>query len=277
MSGMVLTVWVMTATETIDRIAVIRREADRFAEVLASTPPDRRCPTCPEWNAADLLWHLTEVHAFWAGVLSGNARTEADMEAVENAKPARPEGIAAMLPERERATAALLEQLTALDDAEPRWTWWDADQTVGFTRRMQTYEATMHRVDAELTAGLEISAIGDDVAAGAVDHCVDVMWGWMPDWAGHEALAVAEFVATDTGQRWLVEIGHWTGTGPESGKQFDEPRAVRAAADAQPSVTVSAPVRDLALWAWTRGGSVRITGDARGVSAVEALIANGIQ
>lgn len=276
MSGMVLTVWVMTATETIDRIAVIRREADRFAEVLASTPPDRRCPTCPEWDAADLLWHLTEVHAFWAGILSGNARTEADMEAVENAKPARPEGIAAMLPERERATAALLEQLTALDDAEPRWTWWDADQTVGFTRRMQTYEATMHRVDAELTAGLEISAIGDDVAAGAVDHCVDVMWGWMPDWAEYRSLAVAEFVATDTGRRWSVEIGHWTGTGPESGNQFDVPRAVRAGGG-EPTVTVSAPVQDLALWAWTRGGTVQITGDADGKAAVQALIANGIQ
>jgi uncharacterized protein (TIGR03083 family) len=266
----------MTTTDTIDRISVIRREADRFADVLASTPPGDRCPTCPDWNAADLLWHLTEVHSFWAGILSTDARTEADMQAVENAKPARPDTIADMLPLRERATAALLEQLAELDDAAPRWTWWDADQTVGFTRRMQTYEATMHRVDAELTAGLPITPIGDGVAAGAVDHCVDVMWGWMPDWATYENLAVAEFVATDTGQRWSVQIGHWTGTGPESGKQFDVPRAVRADGG-EPTVTVSAPVQDLALWAWTRGGTVQTTGDADGMAAVQALIANGIQ
>ena len=82
---------------------------------------------------------------------------------------------------REQATTALLDQLGRLDDAEPRWTWWPADQTVGFTRRMQTYEATMHRVDAELTAGLSIGTIAPDVAAGAVDHAVDVMWGWLPD------------------------------------------------------------------------------------------------
>jgi hypothetical protein len=51
---------------------------------------------------------------------------------------------------REQATTALLEQLDRLDDAEPRWSWWPPEQTVGFTRRMQIHEATMHRVDAEL-------------------------------------------------------------------------------------------------------------------------------
>jgi len=47
-------------------------------------------------------------------------------------------------------------------------------------RRMQTYEATMHRVDAELTADLPTGPIAPDVAVGAVDHAVDVMWGWRP-------------------------------------------------------------------------------------------------
>lgn len=56
-----------------------------------------------------------------------------------------------------------------------------ADQTVGFTRRMQTYEATMHRVDAELTAGLPVGPIAPDVAASAVDHAIDVMWGWQQE------------------------------------------------------------------------------------------------
>lgn len=267
----------MTTTDTIDRLTVIRDEAQRFADVLASTAPDAHCPTCPDWNAADLLWHLTEVHSFWAAILGRNARTDEDMEAVENAKPPRPEAISDMLPVRAGATAALLEQLAALDDAEPRWSWWEPDQTVGFTRRMQTYEATMHRIDAELTAGVAVSPITAAVAAGAVDHCVDVMWGWMADWATYQPRAVVEFVASDTGQRWLVEVGHWFGTGPQSGKEFDEPRAVRAPDDAVAVATVVGPVQDLALWAWSRGGTVDITGADEGVEAVRALIANGIQ
>lgn len=35
---------------SIDRIGVIRAESQRFADVLAQTPPDRRCPSCPDWS-----------------------------------------------------------------------------------------------------------------------------------------------------------------------------------------------------------------------------------
>ena len=226
-----------------------------------------------------MLWHLTEVHGFWARVLADNVRTEAEMEAVERLKPERSaqKTTADILVLREQATAALVDQLARLADDEPRWSWWEPDQTVGFTRRMQICEATMHRVDAELTADVDVGPIEQDVATLAVDHCVDVMWGWMPEWADYQPQTVVEFVAIDTGRRWLLEVGHWTGTGPESGKPFDEPRAVRAGQGAEPAVTVSAPVEDLALWSWTRGGTVQTTGDPDGVAALERLIANGIQ
>jgi uncharacterized protein (TIGR03083 family) len=249
-----------------DRIAVIRTESRRFADVLATADPDARCPTCPDWNASDLLWHLTNVHFFWAGVLERNALTESDIAAVEQAKPERPTAMADLLALREQATTALLEQLDRLDDTEPRWSWWAPDQTVGFTRRMQTYEATMHRVDAELTAGLPIGPIGPDVAVGAVDHAVDVMWGWLPDGATHEPRAVVEFVASDADMRWLVEVG----------VASDWPRAVRATAG-EPTATVSARVVDLALWAWTRGGSVETVGQPASVAALDAVVTNGMQ
>lgn len=258
-----------------DRETVISAESERFAEVLADTPGDARVPTCPDWTASDLLWHLTEVHLFWAGVLGRHALTDADTEVVEQSKPPRPTVLDESLDLRRSATESLLSELRRFDDDEPRWSWFEPDQTVGFTRRMQTYEATFHRVDAELTAGLPISPIAPDVAAGAVEHAVDVMWGWMPDWASYEKRAVAEFLATDTDQRWLVELGHWTGTGPESGKQFDGGRAVRAV-DGTPTVSVRAPVVDLALWSWTRGGSVDISGDGAGQEALGVVIAQGM-
>lgn len=258
-----------------DRIDVIRNESERFAEVLAGTDPATPCPTCPDWRAGDLLWHLTEVHLFWAGILATNARTDEDSEAVDQDKPDRPDTNIETLALRAEATAKLLAQLSALDDAEPRWSWWEADQTVGFTRRMQTYEALMHRVDAELTAGLPLSPIDSEVAAGAVDHCVDVMWGWLPENMHYEPLTVAKFVASDTGQTWLVEVGHWFGTG-QSGKVYDVPRAVRAS-DVPAEVSVTAPVEQLALWAWGRGGKADVTGDPTAVAAVQALIAQGIQ
>jgi uncharacterized protein (TIGR03083 family) len=251
-----------------DRAAIIRAESQRLAEVLAATAPEATCPTCPDWNALDLLWHLTEVHWFWAQVLAGGAH--ADIGAIEEAKPARPTDVGALLALRAQSTEALLAQLARRDDTEPCWSWWEPDQTVGFTRRMQTYEATMHRIDAELTAGVPVGPMAADVAAGAVDHAVDVMWGWLPDGARYEPVAVAEFVASDMDARWLVEVGRRSGpTGPAA------PRAVRAAGG-RADVTVTAPVRDLALWAWTRGGSVTVTGEPSAEAALRDVVANGM-
>ncbi|MBO0811163.1 MAG: maleylpyruvate isomerase family mycothiol-dependent enzyme [Microlunatus sp.] len=258
-----------------DREAIITAESERFAEVLADTPADAKVPTCPEWTARDLLWHLTEVQLFWAGVLGRGALTDADVEAVEKSRPERPAALDAALALRRQATSSLLEQLRSLDDAQPRWSWFAPDQTVGFTRRMQTYEATLHRVDAELTAGQAIGPIAPDVAAGAVGHAVEVMWSWMPDWAAYEQRAIGEFVATDSDQRWLVELGRWSGTSPNSGKSLDGPRAVPAT-DGVPTVTVRAPVVDLALWAWTRGGSAEVSGEPEGRAALAAVLAQGM-
>lgn len=260
-----------------DPLDIIRTQSDRFAEVLADTDLAAPVPTCPEWQAGDLLWHLAEVHFFWAGILAEDVRTDAGTEAVENAKPARPTDVAGLLELRAEATRQLLEQLARLDDAAPRWSWFEADQTVGFTRRMQTCEATVHRVDAELTAGAPISPIGSELAERLVDHCVDVMWaGWLPDWGTYQPRAVVRLEAADTGRDWLVEVGHWTGTGPESGRQVDTPRAVPAPVGAEPLGVVRAPVEDLALWAWTRGGTVSLEGEDVATSAVSALIEHGI-
>ena len=248
-----------------DAIAIIRAEAQHFAEVLAATDPDARCPTCPDWSASDLLWHLTSVHFFWAGVLGRDARTESDIAAVEQSKPDRPGATPDLLALREQATDALLHQLGRLDDAEPRWSWWPPDQTVGFTRRMQIHEATMHRVDAELAAGVRVSSIVPEVAADAVDHAVEVMWGWPPEGSGYEPAAVIEFITTDVERRWLVEVG----------RSNYGPRAQRATAG-EPTASVNAKVGDLALWAWTRGGSVEITGDDASVAALDAVVTNGM-
>ena len=265
-----------------DRLAVIRSESDRVAEVLSTTDPAAPVPTCPGWDAAQLLHHLGEVHAFWAAVLRDDVRDDEGAEAVEAAAPPRPETTEELLDARARATEALLEQLARLDDEEPRWSWWPPDQTVGFTRRMQTYEATLHRVDAELTAGLPLSPLDPEVAAGAVEHCVDVMWGYVPGWAQDDSTALVELVATDTGDRWRVDVGRWHGTGPESGTEFDMARARRAGEDtdpALPTATVAGTARDLALWAWGRGprSAVEVSGDPDAVAAVDRLIEQGIQ
>ena len=48
----------------------IRTESARFREVLAGCDPAARVPSCPDWSAADLLWHLATVQRWWAEVVT---------------------------------------------------------------------------------------------------------------------------------------------------------------------------------------------------------------
>lgn len=258
-----------------DRQAIIRAESDRFATVLGDCEATAPVPCCPDWDARDLLWHLTEVHCFWTGILAAGATTVEEVKAIDEAGPKRPDTLEEMLSMRAGATDALIAQLRAHDDAERAWSWFDADQTVGFTRRMQTYEAAIHRADAELTAGLPVTPLADELAIGTVDHATEVMWfGWAPDGATYEPLPVVELVALDVDRRWLVQMGHCTGTG-EDGEPYDFPRALPVG-DGDPVATVAAPVSDLALWAWTRGTDVRMEGNEEGLAAIRAQVDFGI-
>lgn len=247
----------------------IAAESDRFASVLASLDPATPVPSCPEWTARDLIKHLTQVHHFWATILNDDLRTDPDVQRLEETRPELPESIDEILPVRAAATRALAAALDNLDDAEPRWSWWPREHTVGFTRKMQICEAVMHRVDAELTAGLTPTPLSEHVAAHCLSHCVDVMWA-VPDGADHHSRGIAEITA---GRReWLVDVGEWRS---DDGQAI--PRAERAPARARPTITVTGELDDLARWAWGRGGQVHITGDAGGIEAVERLIAAGIQ
>jgi hypothetical protein len=52
-----------------DLLAAVRSESDRFAGALAAADPTAPVPCCPDWTAADLTWHLTEVQLLWATVV----------------------------------------------------------------------------------------------------------------------------------------------------------------------------------------------------------------
>src|SRR5699024_3304016 len=177
-------------------------------------------------------------------------------------------------------------------DEEQAWFWFSEQQSVGITRRMQTHEATLHRVDAELTAGQPVSAIDARLAAAGLDHVLEVMWPaayeWIPDWAERTPVAAIEIRPQGGSTRWLG-IDRWRGTRPRDGEEFDVP--VGRPLDGPPAEgelpragASGSPVA-LCLWAWGRekalehlaGGAeaVRLQGDPEAIAALEALIAEG--
>jgi len=259
-----------------DHLTHLARESARFAQVIREAPPDAPVPSCPGWDADDLLWHLAEVQWFWATVV----REGVPGDRAEGFKPQRPADRAGLLAFFADASASLGKILAATPAGAAAWTW-SADQTVGFIRRRQAHEALIHRVDAELTAGNR-SPIDPLLGADGVDEALRVMYTMVPDWGAFtpDPARTARVRAADTGHTWLVTLGRFTGTDPASGTNYDDPDIQTAAADSgQPAgAQISGSAADLDCWLWHRPplGPVEHTGDPDVLRGFQAAIEPGI-
>src|SRR3954447_13219433 len=122
----------------------IDSESARFRAVLADCDPTAPVPSCPEWDASDLLWHLGEVQHFWATMLRQRPAGPDDYSPVD-----RPATYAGLLEYFDEGARMLTAELDAVDPSEEAWTW-SEDHTAGFIHRRQAHEALIHRLDAEL-------------------------------------------------------------------------------------------------------------------------------
>jgi uncharacterized protein (TIGR03083 family) len=230
----------------------LRTESARFREVLAACDPAARVPSCPDWNAADLLWHLATVQRWWAEVVTARP------ERPEEVEPERPEAYADLLAAFDEWSAELARVLEGADPSDVAWNWSD-DHTVRFIARRQAHEALIHRVDAELAAGTT-SDIDPVLASDGVHEILAVMYGGCPPWGvwepGEDMVRVD---VTDTGEEFWVRFGVFSGTDPDSGTSYadeEDFHVVDAPEDhsVEPDAVVDGTAAALDLWLWSRGG-----------------------
>jgi uncharacterized protein (TIGR03083 family) len=253
----------------------IRTESARFAEVLAACPPEARVPSCPDWDAADLAWHLTEVQHFWEHVI-----THRPAPPETYAEPERPGTYAEVLAAFDATHAAFVAALEAADPDDAAWSWSvPGDQRVGFTYRRQAHEALIHRLDAELAAGL-VTDLPAALAADGVDEALAVMYGGLPPWGRFEPRPqYAEFRATDTATSVWVQLGTFSGTTPEGVERRGEPDQHVVPDPGVPAgLVVTGTAADLDAWLWHRVGDdrVSITGDDDVRAHVGAVLGQAI-
>jgi uncharacterized protein (TIGR03083 family) len=259
----------------LDFIGHIRSESARFSAALAAADRSRRVESCPDWNAADLLWHLAEVQLFWATIVRDRL---ADPEPAEAEKPERPDDFDALRALFDDATVTLLDAVTNTSGDTEVWTWAD-DHSVDFVRRRQAHEALIHRLDAELLLG-ERTPFDRDLASDGVDEVLRIMHGELPSWATFTTDGTTGTVeSTDTGTAWPLVLGRFVGTGPDSGKLYDLDSLVVTDAPAQPpAFTVRGSAADLDAWMWGRPTvePLEIDGDRAAFARLEQIVQRGI-
>lgn len=248
-----------------DYLDHLRRDSARFREALAACDPAARVPSCPDWDAADLVWHLAEVQLFWSRIVRLRPATPDDLDLPA---PERPTGFEETLAAFDDFSRALLTELDRADPAEPAWHW-SGDHRVVTSHRRQAHEALIHRLDAEQTAGVEPAPLDARLAADGVHEALDVMYGGEPPAeSGFEpsgGLVAVEL--SDTGDRFLVEPGRIT-----AGDHVGPHLVVRSSGDAGASVRGTAADVDAWLWHRVPRSVLATDGDRLLVEAFEAAV-----
>lgn len=190
-------------------LASLRTDAPALLAAASSAPSDRMIEACPAWRPVDLVWHIGEVHFFWATMV---ARRFTDPGQVGALRPERPEDEAGVYAFAERAAATLIDVLASVDPSTHVWTWSDQKDAAFVIRRM-AQETAVHRVDAERAAGTPYR-IDAELASDGIDeflgffmmrvekdaarldgsvhlHCTDVAGEWLvtTDAAGNSVVS----------------------------------------------------------------------------------------
>lgn len=231
-------------------------EADftRLREVVEGAL-DAPVPTCPGWTGADLARHVAEVYLH---------KAETMRQGVWPAPwpPELPDPLAAL----DDAYRQLVGELTARDVAGKALTWYGPDQTVGFWLRRMAHETVIHRLDAELAAGVDHDPVPADLAEDGIDEVLTCFLAYAsveyPDELGEhlgECDGRTVQIATE-GAGWQVQLGPAEVTvvrgesDPEAGV-FGEPGAVLR-------------------WVWRRAGdgAVQLDGNRWVIGKLRALL-----
>ena len=157
-----------------------------------------------------------------------------------------------------RAFEALSDEFDAHDPAEPTWTWFPPDQTVGFWIRRMAHETAIHRYDAELAVGRTTPVVGD-LALDGVDEALTVI---LPTDGDITSLAQVDLptVEVDTGVRSF----------------FVRPtlQGIFVDGTGEAATTIEGVPSDLLLWLWRRAdaGNLKVTGDPAGVAVLSRVM-----
>ena len=254
----------------------IRTESARFREALATCDPAARVPSCPDWDAADLLWHLATVQRWWAEVVAARPTRPEEID------PPRPESYDELLATFDDWSAELARVLEAADPAQEAWNWSD-DHTVGFILRRQAHEALIHLVDAELVADARTD-LDPLLASDGVHECLAVMYGGCPPWGRWEpGEGLVRVDVTDTGEEFWVRFGVFSGTDPDSGTSYADEEDFHVVdapedADVEPDAVLDGTAAALDLWLWSRGGDedLSVVGDPAVLERFRAIVGSPI-
>ncbi|WP_431783760.1 maleylpyruvate isomerase family mycothiol-dependent enzyme [Streptomyces chumphonensis] len=149
---------------TTDHLHALTREGEALISAAERAGWDATVPTCPGWRVRDLVVHQGHVHR-WA------ADTVAERRAAPVPRSSDDVPDATLARWYREGHARLLDTLSGAPEDVECWTFLSGSPTpLAFWARRQAHETAIHRVDAELAAGMERPEVDAALAADGIDE-----------------------------------------------------------------------------------------------------------
>lgn len=229
-------------------LACLAADYGDLRDAVTAVEPTVPVPTCTGWTMDDLVLHVAEVYLHKVTV----------MRTGESPAHWPPTGVESQprVPLLGRAYGELIAEFGARQPTDATLTWYDPDQTVAFWIRRMAQETVVHRIDAELAAGLPVTPVPDDLATDGVDEVLKRFLGYDPEnldrlEGGHLARDGQDTITVLAGQTaWTV-------------RPTPDEVVVDDGASDHPRVVVQAAPGPMLRWLWGRVGdeAVQVAGD----------------
>lgn len=230
-------------------IAALRRSGADLADAARKAGLDAPVPSCPGWQVRDLVAHTGGVHR-WAASYVTTGRREPYSEEQAEAFFDAPQD-AHLLTWFRAGHAALADAIEAADPGLDCYAFLPAPSPRRFWARRQAHETTVHCVDAQLAAGLEVT-LDPRFAADGVGELFGGFLARRGTSIATDAPIRIAVRATDADCAWTITFE------PGSRERMTVPAAEPA------DLLLTGPAADLYLLLWNRDGTERIAldGDA---------------
>jgi len=198
--------------------ARLQEEGELLAAAGRVGDLDRAVPTCPEWSLRELLRHVAWVHRWATAIVSGPKASAWE--------PTDDELIGSWPPDRDLVDwfvaghATLVATLAGADPGLECWAFLPAPSPLAMWARRQGHETAIHRVDAEVAAGLAQRPCVPPFAADGIDELLMMATRPRTKLRSEEAVRLA-IVCADDPAAWTLEIG------PEGAQRMDSDHAAR--------------------------------------------------
>lgn len=256
--------WKTTAMDRRRAIGQLRADCRRVQELITDDNLPKPVATCPDWDFGGLVTHLARVYNFAGTIVL--ERLEAPP--VPGSLPPRPEDMPLkeyLIERADRLVAALAEV-----PAEERvWNFSPEPDVASFWWRRQMHETIIHRIDAELAAGVEVTGVAPELASDTLSEVLMLLGLEVsePDESGIDAgdALTIHFHSTD------VEpdnaLGAWNEWFVDTAKNAVSRQHRKA------TTAIRGPALELARWQWGRGGSAEILGGVEAATAWRRSVA----